>query len=581
MRFNPSFIQLFSSLEEANDFSVSPDNANPFRTWLRFCPKEVYNQYIALDYGYSNILEFREIIKAELVDIEGAVINPNLGFGYRKYLEQNVLLISFKILQDYGDQCLAIKLTFNGGFSNETGFSQTANNIIYSNIFTCSEYNRERTSLVTYKHLENHYEIPYNASLVLQQQKTSTNALAELAKQEQQRLYNQIRLPLYFHNWKTEQDSSEATYATNTPVNINVSRVKRRSIKKWRVVANDWINERLAIVSDSDYVYINTQREITRPYEYEEVDNGGDFSLSFLESQPKYGDNYVDNNGYVNHKPEIINITFPNGPCCNPSEDPLIEPEIINEQTLASGCAFQGVLKRITVQGQPGAIIKYRLTAQVIQGTAKQVRVYNANFDNNHTFSNTSQVFVGYFGLDNTGQAIVNLKCCLEECTPGVPVRIDSTFELYQMDGTTLSGEICEVDASKTCPLPAAPVWQILSQTGTQFKNVRISGEPNTQVGFQVRVLSELSSSHYFPKNMLRVEGYLNQDDVSEDDTWNFTANLNSSGLSQDFDIECNAGNYMGLGTLESYIYVSFTLRNYDGTLSTQVVGIHDIHRRP
>lgn len=558
MKFNPSFLQLFDSIEDANYFHTSADNANPSRSWLKLAPKEVYNQYIVLQDDYSSFFEFREIVKAQLVDLEGVVILDNLGFGYKKYIDQNVLLLSFKILQDYKDQCLCIRLTLAQG-GNPDGRS----NVIFSNFFTCSEYNRSRTSLVTYWHLENHYGIPYHTD--------SKNA----------GIKNQIRLPLYFLRWKTEQDSSESTYATNTPVNINVSRVKRREIKNWRVVANDWINQRLAIVSDSDFVYINTQREITRPYQYEEVDNGGDFSLSILESQPKYGDNYVDTYGLVNHKPTIISITYPNGACCNPDGTPLIEPEITNEITVTDTCQFQGTHKKITVVGQPNSTIKYRMSASVIQGTAKQVQIWNDDTNNVHNFNSTSQNFIGYFFLGDTGEVDLNIRCCLEDCTPGVNIAFTGKLELYKMDGSTLSGETCTISAQKVCPLPIAPKWQINTQTGTDFKNVSVTGQENSVANFVVRILSQVSSTHYWPPNHITLEGFLDEEGVQEDDTWEFSIAIGGSGVSSDFDISVDAGSYLGLTPPEASIYVSLTLRDINGGLSNEIIGISDINKRP
>lgn len=570
MRFNPSFIQLFDSIEDANDFNTSVDNANPSRSWLKFVPKEVYNQYILLDEEFREILEFQEITRAELVDLDGKVLNNNLGFGYKKYLEQNILLFSFKIMQDYKDECLSIRLVLSAGLTIESRSLP-----LFSNIFTCSEYNRERTALVTYWHLENHYEIPYKPVVSL------TNKVANVdLVQAQVAIRNQIRLPLYFHNWKTEQDSSESTYATNTPVNLNVFRVKRREIKNWRVIANDWINQRLAIVSDSDFVYIDTQREITRPYEYEEVDNGGDFSISILESQPKYGDNFVDLYGLVNHKPTIISITYPNGPCCNPDGTPMIDPEIINQVTVDSDCQFQGIQKRITIVGQPNSTLKYRMSASVIQGTAKQIQVFNAGTNNTHNFINTNQNFIGYFFVGPSGQVDLNIRCCLEDCTPGTDIAVTSVFELYENDGVTLSGQTAVISAQKVCPVPIAPQWVINSQSGTDIKNVRVTGQPNATANFVVQILSEVSSPRYLPKNNINIQGFLDEDDVETDDNWEFSIPINGAGTSASFNIQVSAGSYMGLSPLESSIYVSLTLRDINGGLSNQVIGISDINRR-
>lgn len=575
MRFNPSFLQLFDTIDKANSFEFydSPENANPERSWLLFCPKEVYNQYILLDEIFLSTIEFKEIIRAELVDTDGNIVNNNLGFGYKKYIESNVLLLSFKIMQDYGDKCLIIKLTFNSGFSTQAG--ESTYNTLYSNIFSCSEHNREKTSIVTYKHTENVYEIPYRNNIqITPQNRANVNQLDSV---QQFTIYNQIRLPLYFLRWKTEQDSSENTYATNTPVNINVSRVVRRDIKVWQVIASDWINQRIDIVSDSDYVYINGKREITRPFEFEETSNGSDFSISKLESQPKYGDEYIDKYGLVNHRPVILAINYPNGTCCVPDGSPIVEPEIINESIEENTCEFQGIHKIITVQGQPNSTVKYRIRASEIQGTTKQIRVYNSDVNNVHNISNTNQSIIGYFYLDGSGVTELNIKCCLEACTPGTIKSINANLELYKSDQSTLSGEICNIQASKNCPQALAPEWVILSENGTNIKDVKISGEPNTTVSFLVQILSEESNPRSFPRNTFDIEGYLDVENTEEGDFWEFTANLNSSGESQNFEIVIEAGAPVYNGTnLESYIYANLTLRDYDGNLSNEVIGVFD-----
>lgn len=559
MRFNPSFIQLFSTIEKANDFHTSADNANPSRSWLMFCPDEVYNQYILLDDALAATLEFREILKAELVDLEGNVVNNNLGFGYKKIIDKNVLLLSFKILQDYKDRCLCIRLTFNQSFSTSTEGATYSR--LYSNLFTCSEYNRERTSIVTYWHLENHYEIPYK--------------IVELSTLENSTpIRNQIRLPLYFLRWKTEQDSSENTYATNTPTNINVSRIKRREIKVWQVKGSDWINQRLAIVSDSDYVYIDSQREITRPFVYEEVDNGGGFSLSLLESQPKYGDSFIDLYGLVNHRPVILSIHFPNGSCCDPDGEPLIEPEITAESTQTDDCPFDGIHKQITITGQPNSTLKYRLTASVLQGTAKQIKVFGTDVDNTHNFTNVNQVFIGYVYIDETGELELNIRCCLEDCTPGNPISIEAKLELYQTDGVTLSGEICEIEAVKACPLPEVPVWEIVTATGTNNKTVKIIGTPNALVSVRAEILSA------DPPSTNRIEmnpGILNQTNVSAGSFWDVQILINPSGESDIYEIEVFTGSIFTIGTRT--IYANFRLFDYDGNLTNNVVGLSHINQ--
>lgn len=572
MRFNPAFIQLAGSIEEANDFRTSVDNANPFRSWLKLCPNEVYNQYIILKDDLKPILEFRNIVGLELWTLDGRMLTNNVGFGFKKYIDQNVLLLSFKLVEDYGNECLYLKIKLNPSFQIDLDASVDS---LVSNIFSCSEDNRERTSIFTYKHGSEHYDIPYNTSGLSTQQSTMRSAAPQL------NLFNQIRLPVFFKNWKTEQDSSEMHYDVDTPSNINISRVKRRFIKNWETWASDFINNRLAIISDSDKVYINGQREITRPYKYEETDGGSDFSISYLETQPLLGDKYMDINGLVNHKPVILNISYPNGSCCDPSDDPIIEPTIISQTTLSDTCQFQGIRKQITINGQPGAIIKFRLTASQLQGLTKQIQITGSNLNATFNFNSTSQAFVGFFSLNSSGEAVLTLKCCFEDCTPGNPISLNANFELYKMDGTTLSGQIANLTGSKACPLPATPKWRINSQNGTDVKNVSITGTPSTNATFVVRVLSAVTGGHYFPFNSVITGSLLNASDVRTDDQWEFTVPIASNGESAAFNISAEAGSYMGLMPPEASIYISLTLKNYNGTLSNEVVGIFDINQRP
>lgn len=569
MKFNPSFLQLFQSIEDANNFHASIDNANPSRSWLKFVPNEVYNQYIILQDEFKTLLELNEIVKAELVDLNGNVVNSNLGHGYKKY-EENNLLFSFKILEDYKDQCLCIKLTFTRDPNSPI---QSRGQFLYSNLFTCCEVNRERTALVSYWHTENHYGIQYAEPSDSSHNRAQNNQDVNLLP----RIRNQIRLPLYFLKWKTEQDSSESTYSSITPTNINVSRVKRREIKNWRVIANDWVNQRLAIVSDSDFVYIDSQREITRPYEYEEVDNGGDFSISILESQPKYGDNFIDNFGLVNHKPVILSINFPNGTCCNPDGTPIAEPEIVSESILTDACQFQGISKRAVVEGQPDGAVKYRLTVNSMQGTSKLIRVNTPNGNAQYIFNSTAQTFVGYFLINPSGTVNVDVRCCFEECTPGTPISIDATLELYENDGVTLSGETCNISASKACPLPIAPVWELISSDGSAIKTARIKGEPNGTAKVNALVtLCDPFGLPIPPPNQIILSPYFNRQAVILNDSFDADIPLNSSGYSEELRLEVFSGFTMPGVTVE--IVGLYTIYNNNGGLSNQSLAV--FHRQ-
>lgn len=568
MRFNPSFIQLKRTIEEANDFNSSIDNANPHRSWLMLCPNEVYNQYILLDEDLAPLLEQSNLLKVELWSAQKGLLNNNIGFGYRK-LQNNCLFFSFKILGDYDTDCLYMKLKFNGLLLYGRNEAELYT-YLYTNLFTCSELNKDYSSIVTYKHRENHYEIPYREIPVFVNQDGT----------ESKHFSNQIRLPIYYLKKKTEQDSTENTYAANTPTNINVGRVNRRQIKIWQTIASDYINERLAIVSDTDFVYINGQREVTRPYEFEEVSNGSDFSLSNLESQPVFGDNYIDEYGLVNHIPVIISVDFPDGNCCDPNGT-MKEPEIISESTQSDTCEFQGVHKKFNVSGHPNTTVKYRLTMASMSGASKLIEIYNGDTYNSHMFNNTSNVFVGFFFLNNFGNAEMNIKCCLEDCVPGAEIGVNATLELYNYDGFTLNGETCNISKSKICGMPETPKWQINSETGTDFKNVSVTGAANSIANFEVKILSQISSTHYWPPNNITLEGFLNKDGVVTGETWEFSIPIGSSGVSNDFDISVDAGSYLGLMPPEANIFVSLTLRDVNGDLSTETIGISDIHKRP
>lgn len=548
MRFNPAFIKFGVTLDEANDLHTSIENANPTRTWLNLCPGEVYNQYIILDERFAPSFFQGGIDRVYLHQVGKGIVNTNVGFGFRLYQDKQVVLISFKILEDYKEACLSLVFTFKSG-----GISAYAP--LYSNLFTCAESNREKTSIVTYRHQENHYEIPYHS--------TGRQAAP---------IWNQIRLPLYFLKKKTEQDSKENLYSTNTPVNIQISRVQRKNLKKWQVIANDWINERLGMVSDTDFVYINTQREIIRPYEFEEVTNGSDFSMSFLETQPVFGDNFIDEYGLVNHRPVITGVTF-DDPCCDPDGTPLIEPKIESQIVQTDTCEFTGIHKLLTIQGQPNSTVKYRLSANALQGTAKTVKVYNQDVNNVHVFDSVDDIFVNFFYLDNNGEAQLRIKCCLEDCTPGQPIEIDADFTLYKMDGVTLSNETANIQASKTCVLPPSANWIIISSVGTNQKIVKITGTPNTTVQLQALILNAL------PPVFNRIQmntGILDEINVAENDNWMLNIPIGPTGESVQYEIKVTTGHQYSVGT--ATIYASFRIYDYSGNPSNNVVGIHHIY---
>lgn len=544
--FNPSFIKLATTAETANNFGASIDNANPDRTWLHLCPGEVYNQYVLFNQSLAQKIFAESISRVSLQVVGKGVVDANIGYGYRYYPEYNAVLFSFKINEDYKESCLRLQIAV-GAPGGGRSF------LLFSNLFTCTEYNRETSSLVTYRHLENHYGIPYN-----------------IPGRQAQAIWNQIRLPFYYLKNKTEQDSKENIYSVNTPTNIQIGRVNRKNLKIWQVIANDWMNERIGIISDTDRVYINGQREATRPYEYEEVTNGSDFSLSTLESQQVYGDTYMDEFGLVNHRPVIRDIKM-DEPCCDPSGK-LTEPTITTETTEVSDCEFDGIQKLITITGEPNATIKYRLSATSILGTSKEVRVYNGDINNTHIFNSAEDVFIGFAFLNNSGTTQIRIKCCLEDCTPGHPIEIDANFELYKMNGTELTGSICNIQKSKTCVLPPSAQWVIISESGTREKKVKIIGNPNTTIQVRAEVLSANPGGLY---TRLQMAPILDVSEVNTGDFWDLNIALNSSGESSEYDIRATAGNIFTIG--ERTLYASFRIYDYDGNPSPNVVGVYHI----
>jgi len=287
----------------------------------------------------------------------------------------------------------------------------------------------------------------------------------------------------------------------------------------------------------------------------------------------------LDEFGLVNHRPVITAINFPNGNCCTPDGEPAIEPVIASQTIQADTCDYGGIHKLITISGEPDSTIKYRLTASQVIGTSKEIKVYNTDVNNSYIFDYTPDVYIGYFYTDSEGSATLNIKCCLEDCTPGQDIAINADLELYKMDGVTLSGQICNIQKSKSCPMPQSPVWVIISETGTQIKRVKISGDPNATAIVRIRVLSSVDSG-LPPLNYIKVEGVPDGYQFTDVDTgefWDIPINIDSTGESEEYDVSVSAGK-RGFLPIPAQIYVTFTLLDLNGDLSDEIFGLSDIN---
>ncbi|WP_312922510.1 hypothetical protein [Empedobacter brevis] len=249
---SPSFIQFRKTIDEVFNIDQSHLNYENTQTFLKLVPNEIYTQRTIIPNNiFDDFLE-STIDKIELINLSEEVLEE-IDFGYFINRYRN-FMFSFYINGDY-NECLSLKVTY----SNDLGSKH-----FYSTFFTCSESNIDKTCLLTYKHLENHYYTDY------------------LIDSD---VYSQIRVPMYYKKKRTEQDSKEYKVNLNTPNNIRSSRVTRTFVEVYEIIANDFINMRFAIVTDTDDIYKDGFRFFTRPFEPEESEIGGQLVISELEGQ--------------------------------------------------------------------------------------------------------------------------------------------------------------------------------------------------------------------------------------------------------------------------------------------------------
>ena len=537
MKFNPAFLNLAKSGAVADNMGFSAEGSESVKLNLKLVPKEVYNQYIVVPDNLMYLLN-SPISKIRIVTDEGDIVPELLGYGYKIYLDYNCIYLSFKIAKDYANQCLRLRIDF---------VNNTPANKLFTNSFTCNYANKEKTTIITYRHLSNHYGIPYTAKIL-------SNNKAK---------WNQIRVPLYYLRLKTEQDSEESIYDVNKPSNIAVSRVQRRDLSVWRVIANDWINQRLAIVSDTDYIYFDGKRQVVRPYVWEEIVAGNNFSLSELESQIVYGDEFLDTIGMVHYVIVINDITHSG--CCTPSPT-RTEPKIVSSNDIAHGCATDGMAKKIVLTGLPNSTAKMRVELTAISGAVKTLRVGNVDY----TFSNVGQVHDIFYYFDGSGNAEIDVKCCFEECTPYAVISASFNIGFYNYDMTTLTGQNVTMSKTTNCAIPTTAKWDVISNTGTYQNTAKITdGIANGVAKVRVYVISSLGSPP--PISFVKFGALLDQNNVNTGDTWDVNVPLDGSGQSANYNLEVqNAGTWTPFNS--AFISVKYVILDSNGDESQEKI---------
>ncbi|MXV39355.1 hypothetical protein GO491_11820 [Flavobacteriaceae bacterium Ap0902] len=241
-------------LELNSDYNYSPDVVEKDTIALYLKPYEVYRQVFKLNRATLILGGVDQIDTTVKLIKNGTEAN---GLFYNSELIKNsknelFIIVDFVLAKDFHSDCLKLRIN-----SRET------------NPFICSNDDIEFTSLVTYWHSENIDGLPF-------------------VETEYKPL--QIRLPLYFKTTRTEEDSEEYVTSFRARENVRRSRVKRVFKSVWNVDANNWMNVRIAKMSDLDFVYINKVRQSSTPYVFNETDDAAAFVISEWETQPREND---------------------------------------------------------------------------------------------------------------------------------------------------------------------------------------------------------------------------------------------------------------------------------------------------
>lgn len=420
MNLKVSFIEFYHSREEADNFDYSWATWNAGRNFLHLMPNEIYTQFSKI---YTNqpltINDYKLIGSNGEIPFAFGYVTKNKGY----YQEIN---FSFRISDDRDSECLRIEIDTNVG-------------TLYSNQFICSELSREATTLVSYRHDENHYGIPYR---------------------DWESVYSQIRLPLYYHSVITEEDSEEYTIGINTPANIRQSRVERSFFDKYIVWAGSNINRKLAIVSDTDRVYFkNTRtpylienqenkersvRHYPRPYVYEAIGEVEELNESEMEVQCNPLDLLVTGS----FLPEYLNaeLTIESGStACDEvgniiaTYSPLPPNGIVRLRLTFSGgdCLFNStpysdgdVLFIEQQMGESPLSIPYTLTTTLGDSTNILVEVVN---ENDEPLGNSATISHSCAEPPIVNSVVSGVGCCVQ--------NIDATILLGDCENTSTEGE--------------------------------------------------------------------------------------------------------------------------------------------
>lgn len=545
MKYNPSFLNVKSgvSLQGAfeADWIESKETLGANVMQLPLIPNEVYNQFIIVAPEQAGA----SINSVTLCDESGISINDYFEYGFISYPDFDAIYFSFKLLKEY-DGCLRFRFNFNTSASNYRS--------AYSSKFTCENGNKDFTSLITYRNSQNIYNIPYS--------ETADPAL-----------WQQIRLPIWYAHKKTESDSEESIYNTDEYSNINVSRVERRFLNVWRVLASENINERLAIVSDCSQVYINGKREVCRPFVFEELQNGGAVVSSMLETQTIFGDEFIDKTGYLGIPIRINEVI---GGCCDESgggADPVID----SDNEVASGCEGNGFGWEVEILGEPNSIGKSRVTATDIQGQTKNLFVTGGVEAHNFSFTNfEGGQYEFFYELDDNGYCMLTFRSCFEDCAGSELISASFKLELYDLEMNEISSENVTFGSQVNCvPVGYVPEMIIRNDIGINTKIIDIqNGVPNGVANIRINILG--AEGLPLPNNNVTFGTLLDVNGVEFGDSWIVQVPLDNNGEATGIVFSCSkAGQYDG--TTAPSIHVS--ARALDSNLQNtyNIIAIYDV----
>ena len=520
-----------------DDFNTSVESENAKDFILALCPNEVYNQFIILPEQHKNLLNF-SINAITLVDSSGNFV-ANIPNGFKMFPQYDCLYLSFKIPTDYADKCLRLRIQFD---------TLQPNNTLFTNPFSVSAQNKERTVLVTYKHLDDYFGQPYS--------------------KEKNTLWSQIRLPFWYVRPKTEQDSFENLIDTKTQSNIQISRVQRRFLDVYRVTAPNWMNVRISALSDVDFIYFDSFRQSVRPFVFEKNLGGSELSISELESQEIDADRFLDDTGLTHF---VIVINSIDSGCCDEAGTP-IEPVISYNDIIANQCSGDGFRNRITINGQPNSVGKLQLRVTAIQGQAKNLLRVGGGFTETYGFNSVGQILNIYYFLNQAGISIIEFESCFEDCTPYAVKELQIDLELFRHDMTMLNGQVTSFGNSAICPAPIPAQWLIVNDNNTNDKDVQVIGATPNDI---VKVLIECINMSGVGYGQINFGAYYVDISVIQGTSSIVTMPTDNNGDSPVINFVIHRPPFP-LGSIMPMLVVKATILNSDGTVSNEILTLID-----